>query len=222
VPSTQLTGCDLRPEFFALGYELFRDASSLKATFFPADVFASGTPLDDLNGKIDIIYVGSFLHLFTYDTQVRICKRLVNILRVEAGAMVVGRQVGATVAGEKISRTNMEERMWRHDEESFKRMWREVGEATGCVQFYPSLINSFLRKKKKAPLSLFLICHESLGIKVEPFSSNTSQRPKKKMHELPRISANKRIARNGESNRTFSSSRIGRSKTTRLITRGQN
>ena len=45
--------------------------------------------------------------------------------------MVLGRQVGYVVAREKEHRTNYREKIFRHNEESFRRMWEEVGEKTG-------------------------------------------------------------------------------------------
>ena len=45
--------------------------------------------------------------------------------------MVLGRQVGNVKAGERVHRTNERQTMFRHNEESFKQMWVEVGEATG-------------------------------------------------------------------------------------------
>jgi SAM-dependent methyltransferase len=131
VPSSHLWGTDLRPEFFELGYKLFQDKDTLKSNFIAADIFDPSSPLKDLEGKIDIIYAGSFLHLFNYEQQIAVCKRIVEILRARKGSFVLGRQVGNLEAGEKVHRTNAAQSMFRHNEESFKKMWAEVGEATG-------------------------------------------------------------------------------------------
>jgi SAM-dependent methyltransferase len=130
-PSSHLYGADLRPEFFALGYKLFRDSSTLQSTFIAANVFDPSSPLKDLEGRIDIIYAGSFLHLFDYELQVKVCKRIIETLRARKGSVVLGRQVGNVVAGERVHRTNEAQSMFRHNEESFRKMWEEVGEATG-------------------------------------------------------------------------------------------
>jgi SAM-dependent methyltransferase len=130
-PSSHLYGVDLRPEFFALGYKLFRDSSTLQSTFIAADVFDPSSPLKDLEGRIDILYAGSFLHLFDYEQQVKVCKRIIETLRARKGSVVLGRQVGSVIAGEKVHRTNEAQSMFRHNEESFRKMWVEVGEATG-------------------------------------------------------------------------------------------
>ncbi len=128
---SHLYGADLRPEFFDLGYELFLDESTLKAKFFAADIFDASSPLAELDGKVDIIYAGSFLHLFHYEQQVAVCKRIVRLLRDKKGSVVLGRQAGNVESGEKVHRTNKEQSMFRHNEQSFRKMWEEVGEATG-------------------------------------------------------------------------------------------
>lgn len=131
VPSANLYGCDLRPEFFDLGYRLFRDKETLKSRFLVADIFDPSLPLSSLYGRMDIIYAGSFLHLFGYAKQVEICKQIVKLLRDKKGSMLLGRQVGNLDAGVRVHDTNGEGIMFRHNSESFKKMWDEVGELTG-------------------------------------------------------------------------------------------
>jgi hypothetical protein len=105
----------------------------LKSTFIAADIFdtSPSSPLSTLDGKIDIIYTGSFLHLFGYAEQFEICKRIVRLLRDRKGSLLVGRQVGNLDAGEQVHRTNKSQTMFRHNVESFKKLWDEVGESTG-------------------------------------------------------------------------------------------
>jgi hypothetical protein len=57
----------------------------------------------------------------------------VKLLREKKGSVVLGRQVGNVEAGERVPRTNEKQTMFRHNEESFKQMWVEVGEATGTT-----------------------------------------------------------------------------------------
>lgn len=61
----------------------------------------------------------------------KVCKRIIETLRARKGSVVLGRQVGSVIAGEKVHRTNEAQSMFRHNEESFRKMWVEVGEATG-------------------------------------------------------------------------------------------
>lgn len=129
-PSENLYGSDLRPEFFDLGYKLFRDKATLKSKFLVGDVFDSSSPLSELDGKIDIIYAASFLHLFGYEDQIKVCNRIVKLLREKKNSVVLGRQVGNVDAGEPL-RNDRASTRWRHNEESFRKMWEEVGELTG-------------------------------------------------------------------------------------------
>jgi hypothetical protein len=137
VPSKHLYATDLRRDFWELGYELFRDRERLESRFVEADVLADdsslgeGEGLKSLDGKMDVVYAGSFLHLFDYVGQFKVCERIVTLLRPVKGSVVLGRQVGYVVAGEKAHRTNYREKMFRHNEESFRRMWEEVGLKTG-------------------------------------------------------------------------------------------
>jgi hypothetical protein len=128
VPSAQLYACDLHAEFLDLGYDLFLDRDTLKAAMFAADVFQPDGALGEIEGKIDYVYAGSFLHLFPWDQQVTVCKRIVQILRPQMGSAVFGRQVGALEA-KAVERERG--RIWQHDAESFKRMWEVVGAETG-------------------------------------------------------------------------------------------
>jgi SAM-dependent methyltransferase len=126
----KLYGSDLRAEFFEMGYRLFRDRNTLKSKFIAADITDPNSPLSELDGKIDIIYAGSFLHLFSYAGQIEVCKRLVKLLRVKKDSLVLGRQVGNVDAGDYVQKTNKGGNMYRHNAESFIKMWHEVGEAT--------------------------------------------------------------------------------------------
>ncbi|KAE9375707.1 methyltransferase domain-containing protein [Stipitochalara longipes BDJ] len=129
-PSEHLYGSDLRPEFFDLGYKLFRDKDRLKSKFIVGDVFDPSSLLSELDRKIDIIYAASFLHLFGYDDQIKICKRIIKLLKEKKDSVVLGRQVGDSIAGEQTPRNDPTRTRWRHNEESFKKMWEEVGKLT--------------------------------------------------------------------------------------------
>lgn len=93
-----LIGTDLEPAFLQLGYELFGDRDRLEATFIPGDVFAEDFLMDH-RGKVDIIYLGSFLHLFSEPQQRAVVRQLRRLLRPCAGSMVFGRNLGAGKGG---------------------------------------------------------------------------------------------------------------------------
>lgn len=79
--------------------------------------------LEKLTGRVDIIYASAFFHLFEREAQVTVAKRMVSFLKPKnPGAMIFGRNGGPKIAG------------WEKyvlDPESWRRMWDEVGEATG-------------------------------------------------------------------------------------------
>ena len=114
-----------------MGYRLFLDRDSLKAKFIEADITDPNSALSELDGEIDIMYAASFLHLFNYKGQIEVCKRLVKLLREKKDSLILGRQVGNINAGEYVQTTNESGIMYRHNPESFKKMWDEVGEETG-------------------------------------------------------------------------------------------
>lgn len=106
----------------------------MKAQFFAADVFEEQGALDKVDGKIDIIYAGSFLHLFSWDEQIKVCKRMIRILKPQKGSLVFGRQTG-NLKGQEVARAihnaNEASKVWRHDPGSFEKMWEVAGEETG-------------------------------------------------------------------------------------------
>ena len=129
-PARNLYGCDLRSGFLDLGYELFRDRGRLESRFMTADVFDERGELRELDGRVDIVHAASFLHLFGWDDQVQVARRLVKLLRPRKGSLVLGRQVGNIKPGEFASRSG-KGTMFRHNGESFKRMWDVVAGETG-------------------------------------------------------------------------------------------
>lgn len=114
-----------------MGYRLFLDRDTLKSKFIEADITDANSALSGLDRKIDIIYAGSFLHLFNYEGQIEVCKQLVKLLREKKDSLILGRQVGNTDPGEYVQTTNESGIAYRHNAESFKKMWDEVGEETG-------------------------------------------------------------------------------------------
>src|ERR1700761_9762694 len=75
-----LYGSDLRQEFLELGYKLFNDRATLKSKFIAADVFDPSSGLLQLKGQLSIVYAGAFFHLFVYDEQVAVAKRILELL----------------------------------------------------------------------------------------------------------------------------------------------
>nr|POE51694.1 methyltransferase trt5 [Quercus suber] len=144
VPPENCVGTDLRPEFFDIGYELFRDRERMRgARFFAADIFdESCAEFQALEGKVDVVCAGSFFHLFDLPGQTKAAERVAKLLRRNAGdgggaasaAVVVGRQVGSVSPGLKAREGVTEKGMYRHDARTWREMWDGVGRKLG-VEF---------------------------------------------------------------------------------------
>ena len=80
------------------------------------------------------------LHLWDWDGQVGACKKLVSLTK--PGSLVVGDQVGNVTAQAKAL-DSIPLPLWRHNEQSFARMWEEVGLATGTIWECSSWLRTF-------------------------------------------------------------------------------
>ena len=133
-PSENLYGLELRGAFVDLGYELFQDRKTLKSTFLVGNVLDDSAPdgmLKGVVGKIDMIYAANIVHLFNWADQLVLAKRVAMVLKPVPGSLVLGRQRGNIKPGEYEHRTNEKRTMFRHSEESFRKMWDDVEEITG-------------------------------------------------------------------------------------------
>ncbi|TVY93821.1 Methyltransferase [Lachnellula willkommii] len=128
-PSENLWGAELKGEFLELGYDLFRDRETLHAHFIEANVFDTEGPLKQLEGKMDFVQVGLFLHLFDLEGQTKAAARIVALMKPEKGVLILGQQLGSLEAGPIDARSGS--KMYKHNVESFEKMWKEVGEKTG-------------------------------------------------------------------------------------------
>ncbi|KAL8785845.1 MAG: hypothetical protein Q9195_008469 [Heterodermia aff. obscurata] len=125
-----LYACDLESGFIDLGYDLFADRDTLDSHLFAADIFEESGKLSEIEGMFDFIHVGSFLHLFTQEDQIRACKRIVKLVKPHEGSTVFGRQLGNIKASE-IPNFFQGRAMVLHDPRTFEHMWQVVGEETG-------------------------------------------------------------------------------------------
>lgn len=135
IPSRQLFGLDFEQAFIDLGYKLFRDKDRLETTFALGDLTVDDDGSEEaltktLGGKIDIVYASSLFHLWDYGTQLKAATRLVSLLRDQVGVIVVGRQLGSIFAGEYPLTGFSDGTQYRHNLESLKGFWLDVGQAT--------------------------------------------------------------------------------------------
>jgi hypothetical protein len=131
VPSENLFASDLRQDFFDIGYDLFNDRDSLKTHFIMADIFDDNSDLvRNLANKIDIVNAASFFHLFDWDKQVTIAKRLIGLLHDKPGSLLIGRQVGR-VDPPPPEKKHEAGKHYRHNPTTWKKLWEQVGSETG-------------------------------------------------------------------------------------------
>ena len=162
MPSTSLYGAELRQDFIELGYELFKDRETLQSTFLVGDLF-TGKHFRELEeaGGVDVVYAASIFHLFDWGQQVKVAERVVGLLKKRKGSVVLGRQRGNNTPMEYEHRTNQGGTMFRHNEESWREMWRVAGEKTVSGFSCSCLIRSAERDSFRLAfyLIMFCICH---------------------------------------------------------------
>ena len=79
---------------------------------------------------MDVVYAASVFHLFDWERQLKVAERVVGLLKKRKGSVLVGRQRGNITSMEYEHRSYQGGTMFKHNEESWKEMWRVVGEKT--------------------------------------------------------------------------------------------
>ena len=120
-PSSAMSGMDIEPAFFDLGYEIFRDRDNMHATFLAADLTRTSTPsIAPLRFKIDIISAQSLFHLFKLEDQKTVAKHLVSLVKPVPGSIILERQAGGLEVGEK-GVLSQESLMFLHNLQTFEQ-----------------------------------------------------------------------------------------------------
>ncbi|KAH8898682.1 hypothetical protein GQ53DRAFT_877743 [Thozetella sp. PMI_491] len=122
-------GAELEGEFINLGYELWRDKDTLKATLMQADIFDTEGPLQALQGRMDIIHLGMILHVFTREMQFELLKTCIALLKPEPGSLILGQAVGNVQGG--LTATNLDSGSFQHNEDTFFGLWGELQAGSG-------------------------------------------------------------------------------------------
>jgi hypothetical protein len=129
---------DITTNIWPIGFDLFRDKSSFNATFIQSDVLDdSSEVMRKLGHSCDVVFLGLLLHLFSYDLQLEASKNIVNLTKGK-GSIVAGKNGGWDKAGTEERKLNIQNEgkndqptRFRHDKQSFTKMWEEVSHATG-------------------------------------------------------------------------------------------
>ncbi|KAJ6782923.1 hypothetical protein PWT90_03075 [Aphanocladium album] len=130
VPQESLYASDLDLTFAELGFELFRDKGRLTTPFIAADILAPGpSNLDQLQGQISIVGASLFFHLFSWEQQLFIGRRLVGLLAKDVKGLIVGGHAGADEGFKQL--TYLDHPVFLHSASSWQKLWDEIGAATG-------------------------------------------------------------------------------------------
>ncbi|KAL5334681.1 hypothetical protein BJX70DRAFT_377422 [Aspergillus crustosus] len=131
-PATNLYGSDIQQDFLNLGYELFLDRAILPdSQLIAADVLNKHSSLfTRLSGKLSIVYISLFLHVFEFEKQITVAENVLNLLAAQPGSLIVCR---VTACRDQGVLTATRERMpyYYHDLASWRRLWEEVQSQTG-------------------------------------------------------------------------------------------
>ena len=134
VPAERVRGVELEPQFNELGCELFRDGEVVGPSLLVGDILLDEgeQSLAHLRGKVSILHAASFLHLWDWEGQINVACRMVGLMQPRVGVRMLGRQIGSIKAQAKVHETNKNgQTMWKHDPDSFAKMWAEIGAKTG-------------------------------------------------------------------------------------------
>ncbi|KAL8768200.1 MAG: hypothetical protein Q9209_005509 [Squamulea sp. 1 TL-2023] len=156
-PADNLYASDIFSEYENLAYELWRDQDRLLPGHYFVDniladnkVFTSGPLMTKLGpGQVDIIAITMFLHLFNYENQLKTATRILRLLSHKPGSIILGSQAGSIDFGEQTlkppfhrSKDGSRRTVFRHNPESFEKLWQEAGLVTGV----PLKVSAVLQK----------------------------------------------------------------------------
>ncbi|PQE16353.1 methyltransferase domain-containing protein [Rutstroemia sp. NJR-2017a WRK4] len=128
-PSDNLYAVDIISHW-DVGFDMFRDRDRFAAHFIEADILNSSEPrLAELMGKVDILSITQVMHSWDWDGQVKFAKALVAFTK-GPGSLIAGNQIGNPKAHEVVLKS-IGVPMWRHNPESFGKLWDQVGSETG-------------------------------------------------------------------------------------------
>lgn len=130
-PPSSLFGLEKQAEFIPIGHSFFNDVETFgQATFIAADLLdRENEEVRKVAGTFGIVNLSMMLHIWDLENQIKACERVVELLRDEKGVLVVGQSVGDLAGKEVGSRGVM--RIFKHNVETFEKMWEEVGKRTG-------------------------------------------------------------------------------------------
>ncbi|CAG8905389.1 unnamed protein product [Penicillium egyptiacum] len=129
-PQANIIGLDLSKEFIDLGFELFNDQASLRSTFLVQDFFEDSESLDRWAGGFNIINSGYFMHLWDWNGQLKVAKRMISLFSLRGGNIVTGVNFGSEETGRWAKAPADLDGLFLHGCMTFRRLWEQVGRET--------------------------------------------------------------------------------------------
>ena len=121
----------MRPEFLDLGHDLFLDRSISKFHLISADILNDNSEIIiQLTGQLSIVYISLFLHVFEFDQQIMVGKRVLDLLIPKPGSLIVCRVI-ACRDQDTLNATSARLPYYYHCLASWERLWECVGKETG-------------------------------------------------------------------------------------------
>jgi len=122
--SNRIFAVDLRQEFIDLGQELFKGPTP-GIEFRCANLLdSSDAALNDIQGKVTLLYTGALFHLLEEDEQRVFAMRIKSLLAAEGEVRVFGLHCGAKIKGLRVSIQG--KTRFAHDPQSWKELWVAV------------------------------------------------------------------------------------------------
>lgn len=105
---------------------MFLDRSFTKAHYVSADVLDPDSELvGRLKGQLDIVYISLFLHVFEFDQQVEVAKRVLDLLTAKTESLIVCRVI-ACQDQNAYNATTGRLPYYYHSMASWKKLWERV------------------------------------------------------------------------------------------------
>ncbi|PQE30532.1 methyltransferase domain-containing protein [Rutstroemia sp. NJR-2017a WRK4] len=137
VPISALFGMDALPGFETVGHALFKDEDRFtKEHYIVGDILDLSGSLAETKGTWSALNMIMFLHMFNMEDAEKACTSALQLLRPEAGSLVVGAQTGTTKPMELVLKPPMCEpgehkTIYRHSKETLVELWERAAEKLG-------------------------------------------------------------------------------------------
>ncbi|KAJ5088007.1 hypothetical protein N7456_011623 [Penicillium angulare] len=130
-PAEYLVGLDIEPAYIDLGYELFKDRSSLQSRFIVQDLFQDTPEMSTLIGKFRVIKCGYSMHLWNYARQLDAAKRIIQLASPRGGSIITGMHLGSHNAKLWTDLPPEFKAMFLHNKETLSELWMQASTDTG-------------------------------------------------------------------------------------------